>query len=123
MEHRWNDTDSRNPKYSEKYFSLSHSSTTNLTLTGLGLIPGLCIERSATNRHNHGAANVHLVARLIKNETIPLFLCKPSWRSAELSTGTTGRLAQQLRSFFPNREDKKKRKEIIAFIPNLETCL
>jgi hypothetical protein len=43
-------------KYSEKHYPAVLISTTDSTLTGLGLNPGFCIKRPATKLLDHGTA-------------------------------------------------------------------
>jgi hypothetical protein len=53
-EHCWTDTDSDRPSSHREICSTATSSTTNLTQTNLGKNPGVCGERPATNRLQHG---------------------------------------------------------------------
>ena len=56
MEHRWNEIDRRNRKYSGKNLS-----TTNPTWTDPGSKPSLHGGRPATNRLSHGTALLRCV--------------------------------------------------------------
>jgi hypothetical protein len=56
MEQRWNDTDERKPKDSEKSCLSATLSTTNPIWTDLSMKPGLRGEKPATNRLSYGTA-------------------------------------------------------------------
>jgi hypothetical protein len=56
MEHRWNEIDREKPTTRRKTCPSATLSTTNLTWTDQGSIPGLRGERPATNRLSHGTA-------------------------------------------------------------------
>ena len=63
---KWrNDTDSGNPKYSEKNLSQCHSSATNPTRDGLRLTPGLSGDSPATGSLSHGTGGQYVIGQLV----------------------------------------------------------
>jgi hypothetical protein len=69
MEHRLNETDRQNPKYSEKKTCSSATlSTANPTWTDPATNSGLRGDRPATNRLNHGTAKYsgHAIYNMLK---------------------------------------------------------